>query len=118
VEVAISCMMANVLAPRNGRRPVAAWYKTQPSEKMSERSSTIAPCVCSGGHIRNRTHDRSGNRDFHNAAGWTFWVVQRPGDHLGDAEVENLDLLILCHHDIRRFDITVHDTCGVCSGQR
>jgi hypothetical protein len=46
--VAIACMMARVLSPGNGRWPVAASYRTQPSEKMSERQSSVSRRVCSG----------------------------------------------------------------------
>jgi hypothetical protein len=46
--VAISCIIASMLGPWKGSRPVAAWYSTQPSEKISERGSTLSPRVCSG----------------------------------------------------------------------
>ncbi len=78
-----------MLVPENGFLPVAIWYITAPSENMSLRAIELLAAGLLRRHVNRGTEDLSRN-------GQVFLrlavaAIHR-ARHLGQTEVENLDL--------------------------
>ena len=98
------------VSPLNGAVPVAISWRTTPSEKMSDRSSTTRPSACSGDMYA--TVPTTGHAPLR-LPSWSRRSV--PGLELRDAEVQHLDSTLVRHHDVGRLDVTMHDTLLVRS---
>jgi hypothetical protein len=74
-------------------------------------------------HVRNGSHRRTGTGQVFQCRGrWCrhsgFSDVARDGCHFGQSKIENLRVPSLGEKDIRWFDVTVHDPCGMSGIQR
>ena len=97
-----------MLGPPKGCLPVAASYRTQPKEKMSELAPTSSPRVCSGDMYATvpTTCPRPVN-----------CVSLSSRCNLAIPKSTTFTCMLSSHQNIRRLYVPMDNTCSVCRSQ-